>query len=78
VCPVDDGRRIAGAAPSGTICEVAGAAHNNLWTDDRFGGICAREVRRFMGTILADLGADRGAVDGVDPGGSRAGCAVES
>lgn len=61
VCPVDDGRVIAAAAPSGlgSLIEVAGAAHNNLWTEDRFIPVCAGAVADFLGT--AGPGAKRAA-----------------
>jgi len=45
VCPVGDGRAIAAAAPQGRIVEVEGGGHNDLWTDARFAGECARAVR---------------------------------
>ena len=50
VCPVQDGRAIAAAVPGGRakIVEVAGASHNNLWTDERFIPVCAGAVAEFV------------------------------
>lgn len=44
VCPIDDGRRIADAAPNGRLVTIPGGGHNNLWTDPRFREPCARAV----------------------------------
>jgi len=53
VCPVEDGRDIAKAAPRGTIEVVEGAGHNNLWTDPAFAQRCTAAVGRFLrDTIL--------------------------
>lgn len=57
VCPVEDGRAIAAAAPDGEIVEVEGAGHNNLWTDDRFIPVCAGAVAGFVGRFAARRGA---------------------
>ncbi len=48
VCPVGDGRAIAAAAPQGRFVEIEGGGHNDLWTDARFAGECARAVREFL------------------------------
>lgn len=50
VCPIQDGRSIAAAAPEGRgqLVEVDGAAHNNLWTEDRFIPICAGATAEFL------------------------------
>jgi pimeloyl-ACP methyl ester carboxylesterase len=55
VCPIQDGRDIAAAAPQGQIVEVAGAGHNDLWTDDRFAPICADAVREFLRHVSPTL-----------------------
>ncbi|MCW5775768.1 MAG: alpha/beta hydrolase [Phycisphaeraceae bacterium] len=34
VCPIEDGRDIAAAAPEGRIVEIEGGRHNSLWTDE--------------------------------------------
>jgi pimeloyl-ACP methyl ester carboxylesterase len=54
VCPVDAGRAIAAAAPSGRLVIVPGAGHNDLWTDDRFKPAAARAVRD---AVRSDRGA---------------------
>ncbi len=50
-CPIDDGRAIAAAAPSGSIVEIPGAGHNDLWTDPahaaRVGAAVAGFLARF-------------------------------
>lgn len=53
VCPIEDGRAIAAAAPGGRgrLLEVQGAAHNNLWTDDRFIPECAGAVAEFVAAL---------------------------
>lgn len=48
VCPIDDGREIAHAAARGRIIETPAAAHNDLWTDDRFATRCAEAVQTFI------------------------------
>lgn len=53
VCPVAEGRAIAAAAPSGRIVEIAGAGHNNLWTDQGHAARCGEEVARFLESIRA-------------------------
>lgn len=58
ICPIDDGRAIAEAAPDGRIIEVCGAGHNNLWTEEPFGDTCRDGVRGFIGQAS---GADRAA-----------------
>lgn len=51
VCPVRDGRAIAGAAPSGRIIEIEGGGHNDLWTEARFAEQCARAVREGVANV---------------------------
>lgn len=56
VCPIEDGRAIAAAAPDGEIVEVEGGGHNNLWTDDRFIPVCAAAVAGFVERCTARQG----------------------
>lgn len=53
VCPIEDGRAIAAAVPEGRgrLLEIAGASHNNLWTDDRCIPACAAAVAEFVGAL---------------------------
>jgi pimeloyl-ACP methyl ester carboxylesterase len=51
VCPVEDGRAIAAAAPRGRFVGIAGAAHNNLWAEDGFSQQCLDAV----GGLVADV-----------------------
>lgn len=48
VCPVEDGRAIAAAAPRGRILEFPDAGHFGLWSDERFAKVCAAEVAEFL------------------------------
>lgn len=48
VCPIEDGRAIAAAAPAGRIVEIAGGRHNDLWTEPANAERCADAVRRFL------------------------------
>lgn len=48
ICPIADGREIAAAAPRGELATIAGAGHNDLWTDPRHAEGCAAAVRRFV------------------------------
>jgi len=59
VCPVQDGRAIAAAVPAGRgrIVEIAGAAHNNLWTDERFIPVCEEAVAEFVKSTVLKGGA---------------------
>lgn len=52
VCPCVDGREIA-AAGRGEMIEVAGAGHNDLWTDESNAARCAAAVRRFIQHLRA-------------------------
>lgn len=51
ICPVEDGRAIAAAAPQGRLVEIAGAEHTNLWTQQPFAETCADAVRRFVAAL---------------------------
>jgi len=47
VCPIGDGREIAGAAGRGEVAEIQGAGHNDLWSDPSHRAACERAVRAF-------------------------------
>lgn len=47
VCPIADGRAIAGAAPDGAISEIPGGEHNDLWSDPAHRELCENTVREF-------------------------------
>lgn len=51
VCPVEDGKAIAGAASSARLAVIEGAGHNNLWADPVFAPQCAAVVREFLSSI---------------------------
>ena len=54
VCPPEDGRAIAGASAShGDFIEVPGAAHNDLWTDDRWRNAVADAVRTHVRAVAS-------------------------
>ena len=55
VCPIEDGRAIAAAAPSGRIVEVPGGHHNDLWTDPVLAARCAEAVRAFVRGVAPQL-----------------------
>lgn len=48
VCPIEDGRQIAEAAPEGEMLEINGGSHNGLWTDPATAHRCAEGVRAFV------------------------------
>lgn len=48
VCPVSDGRVIAEAAPRGSMVEIEGGGHNNLWTDPALRERVSVVVRGFV------------------------------
>ena len=56
ICPIDDGRRVASAAKSALCIEVAGAGHNNLWTEESYRTQCARAVGDFVRAAIARTG----------------------
>jgi pimeloyl-ACP methyl ester carboxylesterase len=49
VCPVEDARAIAAAASKADLVIVAGAGHNNLWTDPASAEVCGRVALAFLG-----------------------------
>lgn len=73
VCPVEDGRAIA-AAGRGAIEVIAGAGHNDLWSDDAWSGLASERVRSFVRGLHALDGRDAQHVEAVleDAPGQRA------
>jgi len=51
VAPIADGREIAAAAPNARLECIAGAGHNNLWTD--YAARSAAAVREFLTSLAA-------------------------
>lgn len=49
VCPVDDARAIAAAAPRARLIEITGGDHNRLWTEPEWARLCEAAVREFLG-----------------------------
>ncbi len=52
VCPIEDGREIASRAPFGTIAEIGGGMHNDLWTDDSNRNECTRTIGEWVERTL--------------------------
>lgn len=48
VCPLDDGRVIADAAPKGQLVVIVDGGHNDLWTEPRFASMCSAAVEEFI------------------------------
>jgi len=55
VCPVADGRAIAGAAARGEIAEIPGAGHNDLWSDPGHRAACEEAVCAFGNRVCSGL-----------------------
>ncbi len=53
ICPSEDGRRIADAAPRGRFVTIPGGGHNDLWTDPELEPLAREAVR----AALAGVGA---------------------
>jgi uncharacterized protein len=53
VSPIEDGREIAAAAPRGTLIEIDGAGHNDLWGEQHLHRSAAA-VQEFIRTLSAD------------------------
>ncbi len=60
VCPTDDGRAIAGAAPDGSIAEIPGGGHNDLWSDEANRRACIDAVRAFGARLTGSPAASVG------------------
>lgn len=52
ICPIDDGRQIAAAAPRSLLIAVEGAMHNNLWTEEPYRTQCTRAIADFIPAAL--------------------------
>lgn len=53
ICPHEDGRSIAAAAPRSLFISIEGAGHNNLWTEEPHRTQCIRAVVDFVRAALA-------------------------
>lgn len=51
VCPLEDAKAIADAAPSGRIAVIPGGGHVDLFTEARFAGEAEAAVRGFLGEV---------------------------
>lgn len=60
VCPIEDGREIAAAVPSGRFVPIAGGGHNNLWTTDAL----ALQTTTCVSDFLDELESSRVPADG--------------
>ncbi len=62
VCPVEDGGAIAAGVPGGRgrIAEIAGARHNDLWTEPVNAARCGEAVREFLEQLTAEPRAGEG------------------
>jgi pimeloyl-ACP methyl ester carboxylesterase len=56
ICPVADGRAIAGAAVKGDAMVVATAGHNDLWSEAGHAPACGAAVRAFIERVGAPAG----------------------
>ena len=54
VCPIGDGRAIAGAAARAEVAAIAGAGHNDLWSDPEHRAACGRAVRAFGESVTGN------------------------
>lgn len=57
ICPIEDGRAIAEAAPQGRLVEVAGAAHLDLWSEEHALRTSTDAVRSFLRTVRSPQAA---------------------
>lgn len=62
VCPIEDGRAIAEAAPRGSLVVIEGGHHNDLWVDP----VLAGRMAKVVSGAVADLG--RATVPAPGPG----------
>lgn len=51
ICPVEDGRAIAEAAPAGSLTIIADSGHNDLWVEEPHAARCSEAVRRFLAAV---------------------------
>lgn len=54
VCPLDDARAIAAAAPRATLVEIEGGDHNRLWTEPTWARQSSQAVCAFLASLVAD------------------------
>ncbi len=52
VCPLQDGREIAEAAPDGRLVVLPGAPHNGLWANPESKATLEREIGAFLDAVL--------------------------
>lgn len=53
VCPIEDGRAIAGAANPGRLVAIGNGHHNDLWADPRLATVCAAEAGAALRSVRA-------------------------
>ncbi|TVQ61088.1 MAG: alpha/beta hydrolase [Phycisphaerales bacterium] len=59
VCPIEDARAIAEAAPQGRLAEIHGGHHNDLWTDPDLRALSEAAVRDFLDALRAGTPGSR-------------------
>lgn len=52
ICPPEEGREIAGAAPCSRLVLIPGANHNNIWAEPPYAGLAAGAIREFLAPIF--------------------------
>ncbi|MCA9273598.1 MAG: alpha/beta hydrolase [Phycisphaerales bacterium] len=57
VCPLEDGRSIAEAAPDGRLVVLPGAPHNGLWANPETKAALEREIGAFLDGVLSEPSA---------------------
>ncbi|HZW06335.1 MAG TPA: alpha/beta fold hydrolase [Phycisphaerales bacterium] len=51
VCPIEDGRAIASAAPQGEIMALPGARHNDLWINPGYRSACSTALAQWLARL---------------------------
>lgn len=54
VCPIEDARDIASAAPNGRLVTLPGAPHNGLWANPETKGVLEREIAAFLDDVTVE------------------------